>query len=253
MGWDVVEIGLGHDLPVADPIATAKTIAERFGRNLYLTALGETLAYISGGSIPSINLIMSDDICRKIRRKLGENFAGDVSQFIKRWLDELRHGGRELDEPLFMINEEEMMINVYSENVDLDIYVYGRWHSFVHAFKVGDDKNEICNLDWLLNYRRQIYEQAKLFGCKEVIICSDQGPTERIYNASYLTSDALMQMVYSRSYIYDQDFLGEGDKGKAEWVKQGKIVYFSDYVTGKVTFEEEEFVDVVIDDFKDLY
>lgn len=36
MGWDIVEIGLNHDLPVDDPFATAKLLAERIDLNVKL-------------------------------------------------------------------------------------------------------------------------------------------------------------------------------------------------------------------------
>ncbi|WP_449025421.1 hypothetical protein [Porphyromonas endodontalis] len=38
MGWDVVQIGLRHNLPVDDPIATAKEIATRMKQNIQLVA-----------------------------------------------------------------------------------------------------------------------------------------------------------------------------------------------------------------------
>ena len=36
MGWDVVEIGLRHDLPVHDPFAMAKEVAKRMKQNIRL-------------------------------------------------------------------------------------------------------------------------------------------------------------------------------------------------------------------------
>lgn len=36
MGWDVVEIGLKHDLPVHDPFETARIVAKRMKRNIKL-------------------------------------------------------------------------------------------------------------------------------------------------------------------------------------------------------------------------
>ena len=33
MGWDVVQIGLRHNLPVHDPFATAKEVAKRMKIN----------------------------------------------------------------------------------------------------------------------------------------------------------------------------------------------------------------------------
>ena len=36
MGWDVVQIGLRHNLPVNDPFATAQEVAKRMKRNVRL-------------------------------------------------------------------------------------------------------------------------------------------------------------------------------------------------------------------------
>ena len=35
MGWDVVEIGLKHDLPFEDPMATAKAVAQRLNMQYF--------------------------------------------------------------------------------------------------------------------------------------------------------------------------------------------------------------------------
>lgn len=41
MGWDVVQIGLRHNLPVHDPFATAKEVAKRMNRNIRLVCRNE--------------------------------------------------------------------------------------------------------------------------------------------------------------------------------------------------------------------
>ena len=41
MGWDVVQIGLRHNLPVHDPIATAKEVAKRMKKNIRLVYRNE--------------------------------------------------------------------------------------------------------------------------------------------------------------------------------------------------------------------
>lgn len=41
MGWDVVQIGLRHDLPVNDPFATAKEVAKRMRQNIRLVYRNE--------------------------------------------------------------------------------------------------------------------------------------------------------------------------------------------------------------------
>jgi hypothetical protein len=36
MGWDVVQIGLRHNLPIYDPFAIAKEVAKRMNQNIKL-------------------------------------------------------------------------------------------------------------------------------------------------------------------------------------------------------------------------
>ena len=41
MDWDVVQIGLNHNLPVEDPFETAKEVAKRMNRNIKLGYMKE--------------------------------------------------------------------------------------------------------------------------------------------------------------------------------------------------------------------
>lgn len=85
--------------------------------------------------------------------------------------------------------KDDIDIMIFKENVDLDVYVDGRWHCWERAFHSSSQEDR----EWLRNYRMQIYNQAKMFGCQEVIICSDQGPTEDIYNHADYSADRLKE------------------------------------------------------------
>ena len=50
--------------------------------------------------------------------------------------------------------------------------------------------------------RKSIYDRAKLFGCNEVVICSDQGPTELMCELMNIIADVLVAYTKSRKYIH---------------------------------------------------
>lgn len=96
----------------------------------------------------------------------------------------------------------------------------------------------------------RVYERAKIFGCKEVIHCADQGPTMAIYDNTDYLADDLIEYVRSRKYIEESNWL---EPSKVDhWKKYGKHVKFSDFFEGKLIFKEHEFVELVFDNFKDI-
>ena len=76
----------------------------------------------------------------------------------------------------------------------------------------------------------QIYYQARMFGCQEVIICSDQGPTEMIYNNVNYPADKLKEYAQSFQYLKDTTWLEEWEK--EEMLEEGFAV---PYVFGSFT------------------
>ncbi|MDY3852267.1 MAG: hypothetical protein SO013_05170, partial [Prevotella sp.] len=93
MGWDVVQIGLRHSLPVHDPFATAKEIAKRMNRNIRLVyrnkykydkeknvvrevdtyELIELEKYEVNSSEDYLQMLVSDYQARQIRESVGED------------------------------------------------------------------------------------------------------------------------------------------------------------------------------------
>jgi hypothetical protein len=88
-----------------------------------------------------------------------------------------------------------------------------------------------------------------MFGCQEVIICSDQGPTEMIYNNVNYSADSLK--VYARSFQYLKD-LNWGERKQEDWKKNAKQIMFSSYFQSNLNLEGGDFVEVIYDDFSDM-
>ena len=264
MGWDVVEIGLRHNLPVNDPFETAKEVAKRMNQNVRLVYRNEYV-YDSAKNVVSraegyelielgkfevnkskdyLQMTVSDYQAHKILESVGieklrqatfasvvESILCDIESSFE--LYEIEGG------------KDDVYIRLFKENVDLDVSVIERWRTWEYAFHQSGKYRK-----WLSNYRMQIYKQAKMFGCKEVIICADQGPTMEIYDRANYSSDDLKE--YAQSYQYLKDDTWVEDWEKEDWKKNAKHIMFSSYFQDQLNLSGEDFVEVIFDDFSDI-
>ena len=163
MGWDVVEIGLRHDLPV-DAIATAQEVAKRMKQNVRLVYRNEfeydienNVVSISKGpdfieigkyevnySKDYLKMIASNYQANKIQELVGidklrkATFASDFAEFI---IDDLEDAFE-----LYEIVSDEVDIRIFKENVDLDVYIGERWKNWERALhQLNSDKDK----EWL--------------------------------------------------------------------------------------------------------
>ncbi len=266
MVWDVVNIGLRHKLPVNDPFATAEEVAKRMNRNIRLVyrneyeydneknviseAKGDEFIelgkYEVNKSKDYLQMTVSNYQAHQILGLVGEDklrqatFEGEYADLI---LDDIEDSFE-----LYEIEggKDDVYIRIFKENVDLDVSVIERWRTWEYAFHQSGKYRE-----WLRNYRMQIYKQAKMFGCNEVIICSDQGPTIEIFDKMNYSSDDLKE--YARSYQYLNDDTAWVDEiEKEEWKKNAKHIMFSSVFQNQLNFSDEDFVEVIYDDFSDI-
>ena len=265
MGADVVNIGLNHTLPVDDPPQVlAKEIAQRLQWNIKLgydswTKYDEARRLVSETpytfvelerfvvdvSKPFYRLCIPDYQYKLIREKIGKNNLKSInysSQYIKRMITSNDAPGR-----LYELDEEKPgsgFLSIYREHIDLDVYQTARWLGWIRKF----DSKE----DWqlLLNYRLQVAERAKAFGCSQVIFFADQGPSQDIYETINLSSQEIIQFILNRTYINNANDMSEQEKD--EWIKTGKIIQYQDYFEDKIHLKDDEFIDVILDDFRGL-
>ena len=264
MGWDVVQIGLRHNLPVHDPFATAKEVAKRMNQNVRLVywkkyeydmeknvvrkakdyELIELGKFEVNNSNDYLKMTVSDYQAHQIQELVGidklrkATFVGEFADLI------LRSDTFELYE--IEDNEETLDIRIFKENVDFDVNIDGRWYWWEKAFHSTSQENR----EWLHKYRMQIFHQAKMFGCKEVIICADQGPGMSIYDNVNFPADKLKE--YARSYQYLQESTWTEKSEKEEWKKHAKHIMFSSYFQNQLDLSSEDFVEVIYDVFSDI-
>jgi len=265
MGWDVVQIGLRHNLPVHDPFATAQEVAKRMNRNIRLVyrneyeydsvnnvvrgAEGDEFIelgkYEVNNSKDYLQMIASDYQAKQILESVGidklrkATYSDDFAELI---LDDL-------EEPFELYELEDrndlLFIHIFDENVTLDVCVIERWTTWEYAFHFSGKWRE-----WLHDYRMKIYHQANMFGCKEVIICADQGPGMWIYDNANFPADKLKEYACSYQYLQESTWIEESEK--EEWKKNAKHIMFSSYFQNQLDLLGEDFVEVIYDDFSDI-
>ena len=264
MGADAVNIGLNHTLPVDDPRVLAREIAQRLQWNIELgydswTKYDEARRLVSktpynfvelerfvvDESKPFYRLSIPDYQYKLIREKIGKSNLKSInysSQHLKSMITSNDAPGS-----LYELEEEEPgsgFLSIYREHIDLDVYQTARWFGWIRKF----DSKE----DWqlLLNYRLQVAERAKAFGCSQVIFFADQGPSQDIYETINLSNQEIIQFILNRTYINNANDMSEQEKD--EWIKTGKIIQYQDYFEDKIHLKDDEFIDVILDDFRGL-
>ena len=89
-----------------------------------------------------------------------------------------------------------------------------------------------------------------MFGCQEVIICSDQGPTELIYDNMDYSADNLKEYACSFQYLKDTNWVEKYKK--EEWRKNVRHITFSSYFQKQLELADGDFIEVIFDDFSDI-
>ena len=263
MGWDVVQIGLKHDLPVDDPIATAKLIAKRMNCNIKLVywkkyeydrinnivsdgegyELIQLAEFAVNSSKEYLPMIISNYQAQQILKE-AEISTSPKAKCTSPWAKKLLSDIQNQFE-LYEIENEELYIRIFRENVDLDEREFGRWQFFEQAFSPSSP-----DLERLFNYRMKIFERARIFGCKEVVICSDQGPTMGIFDHIDYSAEELKQYVFSNQFFEESTWY-EPERMES-WKKHAKKITFSSVFQDDFKLEGEDFMELVYDDFKDL-
>ena len=264
MGWDVVQIGLRHDLPVYDPFATAQEVAKRMNRNVRLVyenkyeydsdknlvrrknddEIIELGKFEVQRSDKYLQMMVSDYQAKQILELVGmeklrnATFEGEFAESIIDYLEEPFE--------LYEIEDRNLYIKIFQENVDLDVSIIERWRTWEYSFR----QMSCQSLEWLHNYRKKIYDRARMFGCSEVIICADQGPGMEVYDNANFPADKLKE--YARSYQYLQDSTWVEESEKDDWKKHAKHIVFSSVFQNQLHLSDEDWVEVIYDDFSDI-
>lgn len=261
MGYDVCQIGLHHNLPINDPMAMMKEIAERLHYHVtlvyeevyrYIPATKTVVGVLNGDLHPlaeykasgsNQHLLLRDHTyqARNLREEIGVANLSSLHFANAQAKNLLRDPAEEGLLYETFDDDNDLHITIRRDTIALGQYYDGRWSSFAEVFKNPD-----FNREALEAYRQEIYERAQLFGCSSVYYFSDQYPTSEIEDRYDLTAEELRQFVSERKY------LDPSRKDYAHWLQHGKQVYFADLFSNSLNLGEDDFVEVVMDDFLEL-
>lgn len=254
-------------MPVEDPVATAKEVSQRLNRNIRLVYRNKyeydekTNTVTSGdGEIKEIYRCKIDDSEDYL---LMSASIYQHNQILQRAgienLKKAKYGLYEgfllsaINEPYDLYETEDdnwdkdsVNIRIFRETIELETFIPTRWNGWEQAFH---NKNSSC--EWLRYYRSEICKRAKRLGCQEVIICPDQGPTEAIFNYMNKPAHQLKEYVTSLQYYKDISWFSSREDLE-DWKKNARHISFASYFSKQWSLKDEEFIEVIYDDFKDL-
>ena len=268
MGWDVVQLGLKHDLPIDDPQATAQVLARRMGCDVQVGYYKDceydeaeqrvysipsafvplATPHRGGSSAPSLRLIIANYWVEDVRRRIALYDSSKI-EFEEEWMKPCLLEGLDPFE-LYTLEDDEggrkIDIRIFREAVDLDLYADERWSAWARHFESTDEEHWLR----LQEYRMQVYERAKAFGCEQVLYFADQGPTELIYDDMDKGAEELLAYVHTRRYLDDSSWIEPEDQ--EIWRRDGLHIQYADYFKGNIPWREGVWIEVVFDDFSDL-
>lgn len=246
MGWDVAEIGLNHDLPFDNPLETATIISERMRANVVICVfatkdmhewdLHKMMKFEFPGTESEYWLeIHGKDLLCKTFNTINRIIEYDNHHYYLDDFDNYNY---------YVLEDDDIMISIYKEWINLDVCVNERWGWWERCFHKKDDV-----LIYINNYRKEIFEQAKLFGCNKVAIMSDQGPTD--YICSFSSSEKVENLL---DYINSYKYLDEYYKDDIEkWTPDDYThINIPDYLESDTLIPKSQAISVMFDDFRDL-
>ncbi len=264
MGWDVTTIGLSHTLPIDDAKALAQDLSQRLNQNIKLgywewidynpttkqlsikqDEFVEMDRFIVDVSKPFHYLSIYDYQERIIRERFSRK---DLKQMD--YKDKYLRGMLlRINEPfaIYQLEDEERMewsLSFFREHIDLGLPYPGRWSRWAQYFTSNGNEQTLGE------YRQEVADLARALGCKDVVYFADQGPTQNIYELLNSSRQELTQYIDERCYLFDNEELTKEEQ--KEFLNYGKVIWYADYFEGNLNFSDQEFVEIVYDDFRGL-
>lgn len=147
-------------------------------------------------------------------------------------------------------------MNRYEYDVAKNVVFDGGEPLWVELAKVEvNDSTDYLQME-VLNYQvTRILElvgiEKKMFGCKEVVICSDQGPGEFIYDKMDVSAEELKEYACSFQYLNDYAQINENFDVE-DWKKSAKHIFLPSLFSNQVVLTDNDFIEVIYDDFSDF-
>ncbi|MBD5272292.1 MAG: hypothetical protein HDS42_03325 [Bacteroides sp.] len=255
MGWDIVAIGINHNLPVEDPNKTAERISSLvdgpisvgyYESWMYKPDVNKIIeseyewieiSKINSSKQGYVVFFSIENYCaRKIYRDLADKI--DSVEFEnedqRNWFM-----GEAKDEPFALYEFESQSgpyfdLRIFKEIVDFNYDFPGRWFQFVRTLK---KPNDIPNKENILEFRKHIFRQLKACGCNEAYYFADQGPGELLYN---ILDKPAKEWI---DYLEKGEFISDG---------KPKIIEIPKHLDNSIQLSDNDWIDCFIDDFSDF-
>lgn len=255
MGWDIVIIGMKHNLPIEDPVATAKRLSPLCTGPISI-GYDERWEYYEVDNIIKENPYSWHELDRIDANLPGEttDFSiqngcakalakqlGDRIKSVKFDPEDVRewfmHEAFEEPFAIYELEGERYSPDnrVFKEIVELHENFPGRWSQFHHLFSKPYQGETKKILD---EFRDYVYFQMRLCGCTDVYYICDQGPAQILYDE------------INRTVADWKDYMM-----KSEYLKNGEnvsIFNISDYINHRRFLINDDVINVFYDDFADM-
>ena len=257
MGWDIVAIGLKHNLPIDNPFEIAEKFAPLFEKPI------EVGYYVEWEYDIRHNLIYtSESFNWKVLRTINSEkngkpikmeIVGKCAKIIYERLDKKvsRINFKDQDDydcflaPIFNpyclydfdSPDEYIGLRVFTEIVEFDQNINLRWFRFQDLFREPYQKVKNV-IDPLRDY---INRQSEIAGCSQIFYFPDQGYGERLMDEMNQPSDVWINYLNSRECYKTSDM---------EDSISDPIFNIKDYVEGKIILKPHSAVYCFYDEAK---
>ena len=257
MSAGIHTIGLGHTLPIYNPILLAERMAQSLQCNIYITTsktyigdyqlsesssstkitLPHTIHYGNGSGATSMLVILENGL-RLLNKEI--SLKELASKIISGKTDDIGY-----DLPLYYwCNEHDTdSMEIYPNHITLFLCssLFFRWWHILDAFESEQDESK----KMLLMEREAIHRILKPLGCSHVLISSDEGCTEDLGHSDlYRNTEDLLKYIQEKQYLRDKNICYKSPENILH-------IKYTDYLDKKLELSDDEFVSIIIDQLED--
>lgn len=268
MGWDIMACGLHHTLPVKEPLKVAEIISKYHKKNV------EIVAFHKYVHIKKTNTLKQCEGTFKVLNRVG-NFDSNEVVWMKMIDYEIKkilkdcHGNidslnisEEVD--LYWLRDDVEYVNkraiyesgveIYKENIlfneIIDVFP-GRWFTYADIFVYPFERYQGELIEDFKKFRVYLYQQCQYFGCTEVMIFADQGPTQGLFDKAHLKSDTLKKYAHSDRWLREDERILKRNMGiEPKSGREPIIIDMVKFLQEGVPSSKEP--DIIFDDFRDF-
>ena len=236
MSAGIHTIGLGHTLPIYNPILLAERIAQSLQCNIYITT---SKTYIGDYQLSESSSSTKITLPHTIHYGNG---SGATSMLVI-----LENGLRLLNKEISLKELASKIISGKTDDIGyyLPLYYWRNEHDTdsmeIYPNHIEQDESK----KMLLMEREAIHRILKPLGCSHVLISSDEGWTEDLGHSDlYRNTEDLLKYIQEKQYLWYNDTY-------YKYPENILHINYTDYLDKKLELSDNEFVSIIIDQLED--